>query len=50
MDGAAFAGDTFGIGCQFPDTGEPGEGGKAGKGRYGAEASQAPKWTLFNRV
>ena len=29
MDGAAFAGDTFGIGCQFPDTGEP--GGKAGK-------------------
>ena len=48
MDGAAFAGDTFGIGCQFPDTGEP--GGKAGKGRYGAEASQAPNWTLFNRV
>ena len=48
MDGAAFAGDAFGIGCQFPDTGEP--GGKAGKGIYGAEASQAPKWTLFNRV
>ena len=31
MDGAAFAGDTFGIGCQFPDTGEPGGEGREGQ-------------------
>ena len=33
MDGAAFAGDTFGIGCQFPDTGEPGRPEEADMGR-----------------
>ena len=27
-----------------------GAGGKAGEGRYGPEASQAPRWSLFNRV
>ena len=27
-----------------------GAGGDAGEGRYGPEASQAPRWSLFNRV
>ena len=27
-----------------------GAGGKAGEGRYGPEASQAPRWSLFYRV
>ena len=27
-----------------------GAGGKAGEGRYGPEASQAPRWSIFNRV
>ena len=45
MDGAAFAGDTFGIGCQFPDTGEP--GGKAGKGRYGAGGQPGPEMDII---
>ena len=27
-----------------------GAGGKAGEGRYGPEASQAPRWSLFNKV
>ena len=35
----------------FPDSGEQGvEAGKGRYGRFGPEASQAPRWSLFNRI